>query len=88
MDYTYTTGPITGSCTVNASFVINSFALTTHITGPGTFVCSPSTVALGGSSSCTFSTVTGYTGYCLCVSGPAAPPRFKDMIVLVRGGHF
>ncbi|MDA8085029.1 MAG: multicopper oxidase domain-containing protein [Nitrospiraceae bacterium] len=88
MDYTYTTGPVTGNCTVNATFAINSFAITTHITGPGTFVCSPSAVALGGSSHCTFSTGTGYYASNILDNAVNVPsPASPYLLTNVTAGH-
>ncbi|MEI7817445.1 MAG: hypothetical protein WCI45_09675, partial [Desulfuromonadales bacterium] len=58
---TYTTGPITGNCTVSAAFTPNTFTVTSLTpSSGGTISCLPAAVLSGGSSTCTVNPKTGY----------------------------
>ena len=61
---TYTTGAVTASCTVSASFALISHAITATAqpSAGGSIICTPSTVGEGGSPTCTATANTG-TGY-------------------------
>ncbi len=57
----YTTGPITGDCSVSASFTPNTFTITSQTPGGGGLVsCLPTAVLLGGSAICTVNPNAGY----------------------------
>lgn len=58
---TYTTGPISGDCTVLASFDSQAYLITTGVSGTGgSVVCQPSVVISGQSSDCTVTPAAGY----------------------------
>lgn len=59
---TYTTGAITGDCTVSASFVTNQYPVTTRIvSGSGSIACTPvSPVTAGTAVNCTLNPGTGF----------------------------
>jgi hypothetical protein len=59
---TFTTAPISGDCSVSASFGANQYPLTTRVTsGVGNISCSPaSPVTLGSTVSCSLTPSTGY----------------------------
>jgi hypothetical protein len=58
---TYTTGVITGNCTVTASFVLQSFMVTPSAgTGGSLSPATPQTVGYGGTTSFTVTPDTGY----------------------------
>lgn len=59
---TYTTGQVTGDCTVSASFVENQYPVTTLVAaGTGSISCLPaSPVASGNTVSCTLTPGAGY----------------------------
>jgi hypothetical protein len=59
---TYTTGAITANCTVTASFAINTYTITTIITGGSGGTITPSSPTVNYGSSWTF-TITPNTGY-------------------------
>lgn len=58
---TYTTGLITGDCTVSASFVATEYPITSQVTsGSGTIACSPSPAQNGSTVNCTITPASGY----------------------------
>ena len=60
---TYTTGPITGACTVSASFSPNRYSIVTATdpVGAGRVNCTPNPVDHGGDSICTATANDGYS---------------------------
>ncbi len=59
----YTTGPITAACTVTATFILNSYSLSTAVSpaGAGTVNCTATTIGYGGASTCTATANAGYS---------------------------
>jgi PKD repeat protein len=60
---TYTTGTITGACTVTATFTLNSYTITAAASpaAGGSVSCTPNPANHGSTSSCTVTANTGYT---------------------------
>ncbi|MDD2856745.1 MAG: DUF1566 domain-containing protein, partial [Desulfuromonadaceae bacterium] len=56
----YTTGPITGDCTVSALFVADQLSFTATSTGNGTISCLPAPAAYGDTITCTMTPADGY----------------------------
>jgi Divergent InlB B-repeat domain len=59
----YTTGAVTGNCTVTAAFSLNSYPITTTVTpaAGGTLVCVPNPVNHGATATCTATPNAGYS---------------------------
>ncbi|WOP16491.1 IPTL-CTERM sorting domain-containing protein [Ottowia sp. SB7-C50] len=59
----YTTGAVTGACTVTATFTKNTYAITGTASPAvgGSVSCAPASVTYGGGSTCTASASPGYT---------------------------
>jgi len=57
---TFTTGQITGDCTVTASFAINTYTVTPSAGANGSISCTPTIVNYGSSSTCDITPETGY----------------------------
>ncbi len=73
--YTYTTGPITADCTVDATFAINTYTVTATAGTNGSLdgtTPSPVTVDYGDTATFTFNAVTGY--HVASVSGCSGTP--------------
>ena len=56
----YTTAPITGDCSVSASFSAGTFTITSQVPGGGGTVSCQPTVTSGGNVVCTVTPATGY----------------------------
>ncbi len=56
----FTTGPITGNCTVAAQFAINTFTLSTSTDMNGSVSCTPAIVPYNSGSVCTITPNAGY----------------------------
>ena len=62
----FTTGPITGNCTVAAEFAINTFTISTNADTNGSVSCTPTIVPYNSGSICT---ITANAGYHVTVTG-------------------
>ena len=56
----FTTGPITGNCTVAAEFAINTFTITTNAGMNGSVSCTPTIVPYNSGSVCSITPDAGY----------------------------